>query len=271
VPYEAGRHLGVEDHRHLRSLHLPRAEPPHRAPRRGPADLFRRLEQRALTGDVVPGVPLHLAVRGRHRGDREAERGRLVLAPEAVTGGVGIARAPVAEVAALGVGDAGIGFERGRLAAAGQLDLLLGGEVVAARIAQVEVGHLPRQLRDLRQAAHLVRARDPREGHRFVHQPRYRLGREIGRGGGRHRLAHEDPQRHVLLAGVLDGVHLAQAHLGRERLVLHHEGVGGGGAPARRLLQEIGEQVAHAPQTWVPPTVIRSMRIVGSPTPTGTD
>ena len=75
----------------------------------------------------------------------------------------------------------------------------------------------------------------------------------------------------MLLARVLDGVHLAQAHLGRERLVRHHEGVGGGRAPARGLLQEIGEQLAHAAQTWVPPTVMRSMRIVGRPTPTGTD
>ena len=33
--------------------------------------------------------------------------------------------------------------------------------------------------------------------------------------------------------------------------------------------QEIGEQLAHAAQTWVPPTVMRSMRIVGRPTPTG--
>ena len=98
------------------------------------------------------------------------------------------------------------------------------------------------------------------------------LAGEIGGGGGGGGLAHEDPQGEVLLARVLDRVHLPQADLGRERLVLHHEGVGLGGAPVARLLEQVGEEVQQRPrQTWVPPTVMPSMRIVGSPTPTGTD
>ena len=73
---------------------------------------------------------------------------------------------------------------------------------------------------------------------------------------------------------MLDGVHLAQAHLGRERLVLDRERVAGGRAGAARAWQRTSASsslIAAAAHTWVPPTVMPSMRIVGRPTPTGTD
>ncbi len=82
---------------------------------------------------------------------------------------------------------------------------------------------------------------------------------------------------------MLHRVHLAKPHLGRERLVLHHEGIGRRGAARPGLLEEIGQQIDHVlwtrsrtmnpsfSYTWVPPTVIPSILMVGSPTPTGTD
>ncbi len=246
VPHERRGHVGVEDHRDLRGLDPPRPEPSQGAPGRDAADLLGGVQTRALPRDVIPGVALHLRVLGRYRGDREAERGGAVFAREAVAGRIGVARASVPEVAALGVGDARIDRERGRLAAAGQLDLALRRQVVSLRVGQAQIRYLPRELGRVGQSRHLVRARDARERDRLVHQAAHRLAGEIGGRGGGHRLAHEDAQGHVLLARVLDRVHLAQPHLGRERLVLDHEGVGRGGAPASGLLQEIGEEVLHA-------------------------
>src|SRR4029434_11305795 len=50
--------------------------------------------------------------------------------------------------------------------------------------------------------------------------------------------------------------------------------VGGGGAAGLGASEHVHEQVGArrgAAHTWVPPTVMPSMRVVGNPTPTGTD
>src|SRR5262247_3613018 len=73
---------------------------------------------------------------------------------------------------------------------------------------------------------------------------------------------------------MLHGVHLPQADRRREVLLLDQEAIGRRRPTGLGATQDVREQagaergVAH---TWVPPTVMPSMRIVGSPTPTGTD
>ena len=107
----------------------------------------------------------------------------------------------------------------------------------------------------------------------LVHDPLERGAREVGGGGRRRGPAREHAQRQPLLAGVRDGVDLAQAHRGAEVPLLDQEPVGGGGATrsaARRARRRAARRIVAA-HTWVPPTVMPSMRMVGSPTPTGTD
>ena len=269
---QGGRHLRIEDHRHLGGLHPPGAQPAQGALGGGAADRLRGVQVGALARGVIPAVPLHLAVRGGERRGGQAEGGRAVLAGEAVAGRVGVARVTVAEVPALGVGDARVEGERGPLAASRQVDLRLGGEIVSARIVQAEVAHGAREAGGIGEAGQGIGRGDARERDRLVHQALERVAREIRRGGGGGGAAHEDAQGEVLVAGMLDGVHLPHPHLGREGLVLDHEGVGLGGALAAGPLEDVAQEVEQGPaQTWVPPTVIPSMRIVGSPTPTGTD
>ena len=163
-----------------------------------------------------------------------------------MAGRVGIVGAPVGEIAALGIGDARIHREGRRLAAPGQLDLVLGGEIVAGRIVEIEGGHGAGELRRVRQSAQLVGSSDAGERNRLVHQPLQRGTGEVRGGCRRRRLAREDAQGQVLLAGVLDRVHPPQPDLGGEGPVLHEEGIGGGGAPLLRPLQDIGEEIEHA-------------------------
>src|SRR4029079_9983204 len=84
--------------------------------------------------------------------------------------------------------------------------------------------------------------------------------------------AGEHAQRAALIARMLDGIHLPQPHRGAEVLLFDQGAVAGTRAARLRALedvdQEVGAQLAH---TCVPPTVMPSMRIVGRPTPTGTD
>ena len=179
---------------------------------------------------------------------------------------------PVAEVAALRVGDPRVEGQRGRLAAAGQVDLVLGREVVSVRVIEAEIAGPAREGGGVGEARQGVGCSDTGEGDRLVHQAAQRVAREIRRGRGGGGAAHEDAQGEMLIAGVLDRVHLPHAYLRRERLILDHEGIRFGGALAARPLEDVAQEVEKAgAQTWVPPTVMPSMRMVGSPTPTGTD
>src|SRR5262249_8350805 len=93
----------------------------------------------------------------------------------------------------------------------------------------------------------------------------------------------EDPERAVVLAGVLEKLDGSQADLNGLALLLHHEGVGFDRAARARPTEEVlepfehlrsgpgGDALPHLSQTSVPPTVMPSIRMVGSPTPTGTD
>src|SRR4029077_6883899 len=79
-----------------------------------------------------------------------------------------------------------------------------------------------------------------------------------------------------LVARVRDRLDLAQPDGRAELALLDEEPVRGGGASGRRAREHGDEQVAElyrhvGPHTWVPPTVMPSTRMVGSPTPTGTD
>src|SRR6267378_3260949 len=184
------------------------------------------------------------------------------------------ARAPVEILRALGVGDARVGRKRRRLRAPRQLDLLLGGRLRALVVLQLEVGDAVDQLAVVGQAGVRILGGDARERGRLVHHALERVAREIrGRRGGRG-AAGEHAKRQPLLARMGDRVHLPQAHGGAERPLFDQEAVGGGGAARAGALQDIDEQrgvdLAHRP-TAVPPTVISSIKIVGSPTPTGTD
>ena len=245
VADQARRHLGVEHDGHLRGLHPPRPEPAKRPLRRDAPDLLRDVEPRALARHVVPAVPLHLVALRCHRRRRERERRGLVLAPEPVARRVGVAGAAVGEVASLRVLDPRVGREGRRLRAARQLDLGLGLEVVARRVGEIELRQVAGQEIGVRQPGQLIRARDARQRHGLLHQPGDRVPGEVGGGRGGHRLADEDAQGQVLLARVLDRIHLAEAHLGGERLVADHEGVAGRRAAAPGLIEHVGEEVEH--------------------------
>src|SRR6185369_14899940 len=201
---------------------------------------------------------------------RERERRGLVLPPEPVARRVGVTGAAVGEVSSLGVLDPRVGREGRRFRATRQLDLGLGLEVVARRVGEIELRQVAGEEIGVRQPGQLIRAGDTRQRYRFFHQPGDRVPGEVGGGRGGHRLADEDAQGQMLLARVLDRVDLPEAHLGGERLVADHEGVAGRRAAALGLIEHVGEEVEHR-YTCVPPTVIPSMRIVGKPTPTGTD
>src|SRR6185436_18967548 len=97
-----------------------------------------------------------------------------------------------------------------------------------------------------------------------------RVAREVGGGGGGGGPAGEHAQRQALIARVLDRVHLPQPYGGAEVLLLDQEAVGRAGPARLRALEDVDQEVRVA-HTWVPPTVMPSMRIVGRPTPTGTD
>ena len=179
-------------------------------------------------------------------------------------------RSPVGEVAALGIGDAWIHREGRRLAAPGELDLVLRGEIVAGGIVQIEDGHGLGEVRRVRESAQLVGSGDARERYRLVHQPFHRSTREVRGGCRRRRLAGEDAQGQVLLAGVLDRIHPPQPDLGGEGSVLHEERIGGGGAPLPRPLQDVGQEIEHALDLG-PADGHLVDPDGGNPTPTGTD
>ena len=100
--------------------------------------VLRDVEPRALARHVVPGVALHLAVlRSRPATPRARTTTSRTRRAKPWRRRVGVARAAVGELAALGVRDARVDGERGRLRAARQLDLGLGrrgrGRVGSAR------------------------------------------------------------------------------------------------------------------------------------------
>src|SRR5439155_7774865 len=206
--------------------------------------------------------------------DRRADGARRMAAREALGGRVGVARAAIPVLGALGVGDAPVAAEGGRLGLAGELDLGLGRGLVARGVRDLQIGHGADELAGVGQPRVGVLGGHPRERRRLVHHPLERLAREIGRGGRCRGAAGEDAQRQPLVARVLHRVHLPQAHGGGEVLLLDQEAVGRGGAAGLGALENVDEQpaaIALGAHTWVPPTVMPSMRIVGSPTPTGTD
>ena len=70
---------------------------------------------------------------------------------------------------------------------------------------------------------------------------------------------------------MLEALDLAEPDLNGLKLLLDHEGIGLDRPVAASPSEEIVQPVEHDRQTSVPPTVMPSSRMVGSPTPTGTD
>ena len=228
--HEARRGLGVEDDGHLGGPHLPRAETPERAGRGGAAHRRRVLELRARARGRVPVVALHLAVLHGDRRRAEAERRARVAPHEAVRRRVGVARAPVRVLGALGVRDARVGRERGRLAGARDRDPRLGRRLRGAPVLEPEVGHLPDQLGRVGQPRVRVLGGRARQARRLVHHALERRAREVRggrRGGGS---AHEDAEGQALLPRVGHGLDLAEAHRGAPMAVLDEVAVGRGRA-----------------------------------------
>ena len=159
-------------------------------------------------------------------GDTDSENDEVSYSPrEPVARRIRVAGTAVGEVSALRVLDPRVGREGRGFRAARQLDLGLGRQVVARRVGKIERRQVAGQKVGVRQPGQLIRAGDARQRHGLFHQPGDGIPGEIGGGRGRHRLADEDAQGQVLLARVLDRVHLPEAHLGGERLVADHEGV----------------------------------------------
>src|SRR5207245_9002466 len=176
------------------------------------------------------------------------------------------------ELGALGIRHPRVGRHRGGLGATSDVDLGLRREIVTAQVRQVQIGDRPRELRSIGKSSVRILGGDLGEPGRFFDHALERAGREgrgRGRGGG---AAGEDAQRESLIVRVRHRVDLAQSYGGAEVALVDEEAVGSGGAEHGRALEDRDEQVGVDPaHTCVPPTVIPSMRMVGRPTPTGTD
>src|SRR5262245_59581427 len=77
----------------------------------------------------------------------------------------------------------------------------------------------------------------------------------------------------MLGAGALDLLDVAEPHAYRQRVTFGDQHIRcRRAAPLCVMQQRLGDlEQRVAAHAWVPPTVIASMRMVGSPTPTGTD
>src|SRR5262249_21493735 len=139
-------------------------------------------------------------------------------------------------------------------------------------ILQLEVGHALDQLLRFWQARMEIFGGHPSQSSSLVDDALERIAREVGRRCGRGRAAGKYTQRQPLLARVRHRVDLPEAHRSAEGLLFDEEAVGGCRTTRRRALEHVSQQRGvELGHTAVPPTVIPSRRIVGKPTPTGTD
>src|SRR3990167_6468350 len=230
----------------------------------------RVLEGRAHARRRVPVVALHLAVlRGDGRYVQTERRGR--VAPQgAVRRRVGVARSPVRALRALRVGDPRVGGQRRGLAGARSLDPRL-GRGLPGGVLEAEIGHLPDQRSRVGQAGVWILGRRAGEARRLLDDALERLAGEIGGGRGGGGAAHEDTEREPLLPRVGHGLDLAEADRRAPVAVPDEIAARRGRAETGGARQRRDQQVRVHGSGAVPPTVMSSMRIVGSPTPTGTD
>src|SRR2546430_1760590 len=266
--HEARRRLGTEGAGPWDGPAPAAARTPHGARRGRAADRGRVLGPGALARVRVPVVTLHLAGPGGDGRDADPEARRRVVPGEAVRGGIEVTRAAVVALGTLGVGDARVALERRGLAPARELDLLLGCER-RARVGEVEVRHAGDQLLRVREAGERVLGRDLRERGRLVHDAFEGLAREVRCRGAGGSSAGEHSEGQPLVARVGDRFDLAEPHGGAEGALLDQVTVRRRRARRDGALEDADQEIGV--HTAVPPTVSSSMRIVGSPTPTGTD
>src|SRR5690606_33056111 len=125
------------------------------------------------------------------------------------------------------------------------------------------------------------RLREPRELERVLDEALDSARRQIARVRDRDLLADHHAHADRPAARLLDQLGLTEPHLGGEVRALPHHRLGHVCAELLRALDDAlteRDQLiqvlsghARAPQpTWVPPTVMPAILIVGQPTPTGT-
>src|SRR5579885_2681544 len=116
----------------------------------------------------------------------------------------------------------------------------------------------------------------PRQRHRVGNKVGNRIAIHLGGRSRRRRLPDEHAQAKTAFARTLEFFGLPQAHARGQRLAAGKQNLSGGRTFSFRFVQRpLGERsIKHrhgSNQALVPPTVIPSIRIVGRPTPTGTD
>jgi len=172
------------------------------------------------------------------------------------------------EGSAFGVGNARVGGEGGFFGAPGGLNLEGGLELLDVRRIKLEVAREGAQFFGLGQAGVRVLGGDVGQLDGGFHQVVDAFARQIGSVRRAGPLANQNTQAGAARAGFLEILELAHAHVGGELVALGNGAFGVAGAGRQRAFHDIAGQLgkmvlAHA----VPPTVIRSILMVGMPTP----
>ena len=170
---------GIEHHRHVRGLHLARAEASQGAASGFSSDLFRRVELRQAARHRIPVIALHAAagvLRNGHHCDRTVRPP--VFADKAVRIRQHFSAGGGVERSALGVLDAWVGVEGSLFGAARVLDALGAGQRVNVLVIKMEVARKRSELAGLGNARVRIFGTDLRQFER-------RLQHALDTGGGK--------------------------------------------------------------------------------------
>jgi hypothetical protein len=151
------------------------------------------------------------------------------------------------------------------------------------RVIQFERFGALRRLEErfVREARHGVRCGQVRRCTGALDQLVEGVGTQIARAGGRGSITDEHPQAHAFPVGLLDLLGLSESNTDLRRARGDIKSVRRRRAVTLRALKDLGKEflgcdgITHGLlqllYAEVPPTVRPSMRMVGMPTPTGTD
>ena len=183
----------------------------------------------------------------------------------------------------LAVRDSRIQIERRLLTDQRPLERLFGADRTDRLVERLEIGPIGwlGKRRRIGRACELVGFAQLRELDGILdEEPLTRLA-EIARIGRRNALAHHHAKTQRPRSGLLDELRFPHAHLDREVRPAARACLGNIRPRSTRTLDDrtpkldqlrgLSLRSTHPPATWVPPTVIEAILIVGQPTPTGTD